>query len=173
MRRTGCIAAALAATLFATAARAQSAPPAAPPAAPPPATPPPATEVGGYTGPNRTIIATGALSLLIAYVPGIFIASNSRISSDSKLSIPIAGPWLDLADRPQCGGVNIPCRVETGNQVLLVTSGLFQVWGIAAIVTGLFVKEEPRAVKAAPRATVQIAPTIGVGGYGVTAVGSF
>ena len=148
--------------------------PAPPPVAPPPAPAPPPNQAPavaeGYTGPNRAMIGTGVLTVLVWYVPGAVIASGSRISSDASLFAPIVGPWIDLAGRPACGPGYVSCRVETGNQALLVLDGLFQAWGVGAAIVGVFVTERPRAAAA----TLQLAPArIGANGYGVTAIGSF
>lgn len=151
-----------------------SAQPAPPPVAPPPAPPPPPNQAPavpeGYTGPNRAMIGTGVLTVLVWYVSGAVIASRSRIDSDSRLFAPIVGPWLDIAGRPACGPGYISCRVETGNQTLLVLDGLFQAWGVGAAIAGVFITERPRAAAT----SLQIAPArIGASGYGVTAIGSF
>ncbi len=148
--------------------------PAPPPVAPTPARPPPANQepavAEGYTGPNRAMIGTGILTVLVWYVPGAVLASRSRIDSDSALFAPIVGPWLDLANRPGCGPGFISCRVETGNQTLLVLDGLFQAWGVGAAIAGVFITERPRAAVT----SLQLAPArIGASGYGVTAIGSF
>ncbi len=154
-------------------ALAQPAPPAVAPTPPaPPAPTPENTSAGvseGYTGPNRAMIGTGILTVLVWYVPGAVIASRSRISSDSSLFAPIVGPWVDLATRPGCGAGYISCRVETGNQALLVVDGVFQAWGIAAAIAGIFITERPRET---PKVTVAPAK-VGASGYGVTVVGSF
>jgi hypothetical protein len=129
----------------------------------------PAGESAGYTGPNRAVITVGVLSLGLWYLPAVIISSKSNIAADRSLAIPLIGPWLDLSARPQCGPGSISCRVETGNKVLLVVDGLFQAWGLAAAVIGVFMHEQPRS-----SAGLHIAPTLmGVGGYGVAAGAAF
>ena len=121
------------------------------------------------SGPNRAVIVTGVLSVLVWYVPSVIVAAGSAIPSDSSLFVPVAGPWLDLADRPACGPGSISCRVETGNQFLLVADGLFQAWGVAATVIGFASKEHGRAASA-----LRVTPArIGKRGYGLAALGTF
>ena len=121
------------------------------------------------SGPNRAVIVTGVLSVLVWYVPSVIVAAGSAIPSDSSLFVPVAGPWLDLADRPACGPGSISCRVETGNQFLLVADGLFQAWGVAATVIGFASKEYGRAASA-----LRVTPArIGKRGYGLAALGTF
>jgi hypothetical protein len=141
--------------------------------APPPVARSSEPAADGYTGPHRAMIGTGVLTLVVWYVPSAIVASNSRISGDSHLAVPVAGPWLDLADRPQCGAGNISCRTERLNQTMLVLDGLFQAWGVGAVITGLFVTERPRP-PAPAAATLRISPAqVGPSAYGVAAIGTF
>ena len=148
-------------------AHAQSAPSPVVPTPPPPADA--SADMRVASGPNLPVMVTGLLTLGIAYVPAAVVATSSNFSSDSLLVVPVVGPWLDLADRPACGPGGVSCRIETGNTVLLVVDGLFQAWGVAAAVAGIFVKDYPR-----PAPTVHVSPTqLGSGGYGVAAFGTF
>src|SRR6516162_3853198 len=56
-----------------------------------------------YTGPNRALISTGLVTFGLAYVPAVIVAGTSSLPADNHLYIPVAGPWLNLADRPACG----------------------------------------------------------------------
>jgi hypothetical protein len=120
------------------------------------------------SSPNFAIIGTGVLTLAVSYVPAVIVSATSNQSADSSLAVPLLGPWIDVAGRPQCGPGGIRCRVETGNRVLLVTDGLFQTWGVVAAVIGIFAKDYSRS-----SSPVQVAPAQVGGGYGVTAFGRF
>jgi hypothetical protein len=102
------------------------------------------------------------------------VAGFSDESSDKRLYIPVAGPWLDLAER-DCPD----CRHETANKALLVVDGIFQGLGALDIVGSFFVVEDRVTVarKAPPSPTVAsvrlaVTPVRG-GGYGMVALGQF
>ena len=141
----------------------------APPPPPPSAAPPPSAVESPDSAPNRAVIGTGLLAIGLWYIPGAVVAARSPIPTDQSLLIPIAGPWLDLSDRPQCGFGNVSCRVEAGNEVLLVLDGLFQAWGLTTAVVGIFLKEHARVTP-----SVSVTPAkLGRGGYGLAAFATF
>ena len=119
--------------------------------------------------PNRPWLITGGLVLTASYVTTAAFAVQSDHDPDKKLLIPIAGPWLNLADR-QCSG----CTNETRNEALVIGSGILQAIGTGFIITGFLVPEKIEA------ATIQmgsvrmnVAPTQTAGGMGAVAVGTF
>ena len=154
-------------------------------AAPPPATAPQPTTLAprttehavSYTGPNYPLMTTGLGMFGLSYVPALVIGASSSQSADQNLYIPVAGPWLDLANRPSCGGRGPTCGSETTNKVLLGVDGIFQGAGAAMAVVGLLVPVHHAEVttKAAKREgpTIRISPSTLGTGYGVTAVGTW
>src|SRR5262245_50462782 len=92
-----------------------------------------AAETVTTTTPNRNLLHSGLVTLGLAYVPSFIVAVESPLEVDNNLYIPVAGPWLDFANR------NCPtCQHETFNKVMLVTDGIFQ--GIGALnILGAFV----------------------------------
>jgi hypothetical protein len=113
----------------------------------------------------------------------VVAGSNSR-SDDDRLWIPVAGPWMDLANREPCGELagGGSCGSENTYKVLLVADGVLQ--GIGALqVLGGFLFPESGSRSAArglhtasappPRPTLRIAPSRVPGGYGLTALGTF
>ena len=137
-----------------------------------------------YVPPNRAILAGGLIGFAGAYVPSVVVAAANGNSFDNRLYIPIAGPWLDLAQRPGCGGSQFNCSRESGFAGLLVVDGVVQALG--ALATGLaFVVPErrtrvlsasaDRARKSAPqKLAVHVVPArLGRDGYGVAAFGGF
>ncbi len=130
-----------------------------------------------YTGPNVPLLTTGLTTFGLSYAPALVIGAMSSQSSDRNLYIPVAGPWLDMANRPACGGRGPSCTSETTNKVLLGVDGVAQGLGAAMTVVGLLVPTrhttmtKTTAKKDGP--TIRISPaTLGTG-YGVTAVGTW
>ena len=64
------------------------------------------------TGPNRELLHSGILALGVPYVASVVVAATSDRTEDKHLYIPVAGPWMDLANRSGCGnaGGRAPCR---------------------------------------------------------------
>jgi hypothetical protein len=124
------------------------------------------------TTPNRSLLHSGVVTLALAYVPAFVVATESSLEADQALYVPVAGPWIDLANR-DCS----TCTNETANKVLLVTDGIFQ--GIGALnILGAFVFPETRVVtareKPAQVARLRLSPgRFGSGSYGVLASGAF
>ena len=129
-------------------------------------------------GPNRALLRSGALTLGISYVPALVVAIESDRKGDDYLYYPVAGPWLDLANREHCA----TCEHETLNEVLLVTDGVFQ--GVGALqIVGAFLFPERRRVYSTKRHTGSVAtdsaprwqlkPVRFSGGYGLQATARF
>jgi hypothetical protein len=154
-------------------------------------TPPAATLVREkaetYNGPNRALISTGLVTFGLAYVPAVIVAGTSPQPADNHLYIPVAGPWMNLADRPACGAPavsdtssnipsasGIPCDVETTNKVLLGVDGVFQGIGALTTLVGLLSPEREEEPVTTGRPTVHVSPArMGIGGYGISAFGNF
>jgi hypothetical protein len=141
-------------------------------------------EETSYVPPNRAILAGGLIAFAGAYAPSVVVAAANGNSFDNRLYIPIAGPWLDLAQRPGCAGSQFNCSRESGFAGLLIVDGVVQALG--ALATGLaFVVPErrtrvlsasaDRARKIAPpKLAVHVVPArLGGDGYGVAAFGGF
>ncbi len=136
-----------------------------------------------YTGPNRALISTGLVTFGLAYVPAVIVAATSTLPADNHLYIPVAGPWLNLANRPACGTGNpseaanvsaIPCDMETTNKVLLGVDGVFQGIGALTLLVGLLSPEHEEESAVTGKPTVHITPArMGKGGYGIAAFGNF
>lgn len=126
------------------------------------------------TGPNRSLLHAGAWTLGLSYVPALVVGIESSENADKNLYIPVAGPWIDFANR-DCP----TCAHETANKVLLVTDGIFQGIGALQLIGSfLFVETRTSAALAKPRvakaSSFQVAPTrLPAGGYGLAARGAF
>jgi hypothetical protein len=133
-----------------------------------------------YQPPNRPLLIGGLIAFGAGYVPSVIIAAEANTTFDNYLYIPIVGPWLDLANRPQCGGTFQPrCSTETGRKIVLAANGVLQAAGAAAIVLGLALPgkhSELVTAKLGPAGVLHmdIVPSqLSADGYGVTAVGDF
>jgi hypothetical protein len=131
-----------------------------------------------YNAPNRALVGGGILALLGAYAPAVFVATaHNNNDYDNHLYIPVVGPWLDLGNRPACGGFGqIACGSEDGFKALLIVDGAVQGLGAAATVLGLVVPEKRTTLVTAKdeRPTIRVLPArVSRDGYGVTAIGNF
>jgi hypothetical protein len=137
-----------------------------------------AEEVRAY-GPNTTMIGSGILVFGVAYGTSAIVAGTSDHPGDKHLYVPVAGPWMDIADRGDCGASSgRSCDNETTNKVLLVADGVFQGLGVLSIIGGMFTPETREmtetAKKQAPKPSIHVAPArVGSQGYGLTAFGRF
>jgi hypothetical protein len=126
------------------------------------------------TGPNRALLSSGIFTLGVPYVASIIVATQSDHPGDNNLYIPVAGPWMDLADRGGCDNLGQPsCKTETGYKVLLVVDGIIQ--GIGALdIVGAFLFPETRTARvAADSPRVFVSPYVAETGYGVAALARF
>jgi hypothetical protein len=161
---------ALAAVAWATASRAAS-------AVAEPAESPAVRQQISYARPNGPLLEKGIFAFFASYVPSVIVAVVNDNSYDKRLYVPVVGPWLDLADRPGCGGTGqSPCGTEAAYKVLLVVVGALQGLGAAATVVGLAVPE--RIITPAPamagKLTLHVLPAqMGRDGYGMQALGTF
>ncbi len=130
-----------------------------------------------YSPPNRPLLASGLIAFGGAYVPSVIVAAANNNPYDNHLYIPVVGPWLDLGDRPPCGGIfQTSCGTETAFKTLLVIDGVFQGVGAVATVLGLVMPERRSTVLAAKadKPTVHVLPAqVSRDGYGVAAFGNF
>ena len=127
------------------------------------------------TGPSMEMVGSGIGTFALSYLPAVVVGATSGLVADRTLFVPLAGPWMDLTQRPRCGPI-VSCNTEDTDKVLLITDGVFQAIGAISIVGGfLTTTRETRTVRAADvRPTLRIAPaSVGGKGYGVMALGSF
>lgn len=107
------------------------------------------SEVSRPTG----LLIGGATVLLLAYAPTAYFGAASKRSADRELLIPVAGPFMAFAKRPNCtpppGSELIPvdpCIEETATRGALITSGAMQTFG--ALLVALWLP--PRTVSVGP-----------------------
>lgn len=130
--------------------------------------------------PNVGLMTSGIVTLGLSYGASTVVAATSKNPADQRLYIPVAGPWMNLAERAPCHGR--ACGAEGTYKALLVANGIFQGLGALQILGGLLTTET-RTVAAAPRKSppaaafspsVRVSPArLGQGAYGVSAYGTF
>jgi len=139
--------------------------------------PPPVVEktTSQATGPSMAMVGSGIGIFALSYAPAVVVAASSGLPADRDLYVPIAGPWVDFAQRPGClPGTS--CVGENTDRALLVVDGIFQGLGAVTVVGGfLNTAHETKTVRTiALVPKLRLAPArIGYRGYGLMASGSF
>jgi hypothetical protein len=88
------------------------------------------------------------------------------------LYAPVAGPWLDLANRGECPPSS-SCGNETAYKALLIADGVLQGVGVLQVISGLLFPVTHSVTTVESAVHVRIVPRVGREGYGLTAVGTF
>ena len=127
-------------------------------------------------GPNADLIGVGIFTIALPYFASVGVAMGSDIDHD--LYIPVAGPWLDLAHRPDCGGYGLAqCNdMEPFYKVLLIEDGILQGIGALEVLAGMASSPTHHSTETArsTKPTLRVAPApVGRSGYGIGAVGTF
>jgi hypothetical protein len=122
------------------------------------------TETTRLSWPNVPLLATGATVFGASYVPAIVGAAISD-RGDDKLYIPVAGPWITLAQGPS------ETRTE---KALLGVDGAVQGLGALMLVSSFFIPEKTtKSWYLIGSNDLRIAPAGGRGSYGLAAAGRF
>jgi hypothetical protein len=163
------------AALLPSVANAQEAP-ATVQVAPAPATVTTQETTSQATGPSLAMVGSGVAIFGLSYLPAVVVGAVSGLSADRALFVPLAGPWVDLTQRPGCPA-GASCNAETTNKVLLVADGIFQAIGALTIIGGFLTpahRTKTVTRTADLRPTVRLSPAqLGNGGYGMMALGTF
>lgn len=124
------------------------------------------------TYPNRPLLVGSSMLGLAAYVPSAVAGGISDRDEDRYLFIPVAGPWIDLANR-DCNAR--PCSDEDLNKALIIGSGVVQGISALGVLTSFFVPETHRTLSTGQvKKQFMVAPgQLGRSAYGMTAVGTF
>jgi hypothetical protein len=126
------------------------------------------------TGPNRELLHSGIFALGVPYVASVIVAASSDRPEDKNLYIPVAGPWMDFANRSGCGHEGeSSCDTETAYKVLLIGNGILQ--GVGALeIVGSFIFPETRTVTASrSERRVLVTPYYVGNSYGLAAFAKF
>lgn len=120
-------------------------------------------------------LVTGVSLFLLSYAPAAIAGAESPLAIDRVLEVPLAGPWINLNERPACVPPITPikppvdpCLGERAARVLVLASGVTQ--GLGALFIGLGVLPHAKLVEGSDRRTgLAVIPTAA----GAAAVGSF
>ncbi len=125
------------------------------------------------TGPNMAMVSSGVGIFALSYVPAVVVGATSGFHPDRTLYVPLAGPWIDLAQRPGCAPA-ASCDSENTAKVLVIADGVFQAIGAVTVVGGFLLPIHERVVRTADRRpTLRIGAAKLGGGYGMIALGTF
>jgi len=124
---------------------------------------------------NPSVFLTGAIVFAGTYGASVIVAGDSNEhGGHHHLYVPLAGPWLDLADRPSCDPSLNRCDRETTTKVLLVADGIFQAAGVLAMLDGILDPGSNRNHRAYVDNKTHVVPTTFAGtGGGVNVFGHF
>ncbi len=122
--------------------------------------------------PNRPLLITGGSIIAASYTPAVIVAATSDHPGDKSLYVPVAGPWMDLAQRGGCGANS--CGTEAVYKSLLVLTGVAHAVGVGAVVASLFVPEQRGTTTTSASTKLTLTPAqIGRTGYGLSLAGGF
>jgi hypothetical protein len=145
-------------------------------APPPPAAVTTQETTSQATGPSMAMVGSGVVIFGLSYLPVVVAGATSGLNADRTLFVPIAGPWIDLTQRPGCSPAST-CNAENTAKVALVVDGIFQGIGVLTILGGfLTTAHETKTVQRSAdlHPTLHLTPAqVGNGGYGMVALGTF
>ncbi|HLK37912.1 MAG TPA: hypothetical protein VKU41_14220 [Polyangiaceae bacterium] len=129
------------------------------------------------TGPSMAMVGSGVVIFGVSYLPVVVVGATSGLEADHTLFVPIAGPWIDFAQRPGCSPA-AQCNGENTDRVLLAVDGVLQGVGALTIVGGLLTTAHEtttvRTARALDAPKLRLAPArLASGAYGVVAAGAF
>jgi hypothetical protein len=122
--------------------------------------------------PNPLLLGSGAATIVASYAPALVVAATSDHKGDKNLFIPVAGPWIDLANRGCGPGETIKCGTTPLEAVGLVGMGLSHAAGVAQLALSFAVPQYRPAVTVGST-RIDVAPTPLAGGFGISAAGRF
>jgi hypothetical protein len=134
-------------------------------------------------------VVSGSIVFGVPYVLSASVAGSSKTDADTWLYVPLAGPFLDLANRKEkCNSVptspgrtDVYCADDSGERFFLMTDGLMQIAGATLLIFGLAMPQKMLVRDDAPYTgstrshfAWSIAPrTMGRSGYGIGLAGEF
>jgi hypothetical protein len=151
-------------------------------------TPQPAVVAERRVLPNPTLLGAGIGTLILSYGPAVVVGAVSDHKGDDNLFIPVAGPWIDLANRDCTGptiqtsdgpydlGAQQTCGTSGIESAALITDGIVQGIGALQVVGSLFIPQRRIAVAgtSSPVQSVAVTPSsFGGRGAGIVAGGRF
>lgn len=124
---------------------------------------------------DAPMFTSGALVFAASYGGAVIVAGNDNGHGNSRLYIPVVGPWLALNDRGSCDPAKTSCDHDTTAKVLLIADGIFQAAGVLGMIDGLLQPSSHRIARRTARRqpAVHLLPTYTSGAPGLAALGKF
>ncbi|MFK7984818.1 MAG: hypothetical protein AB8I08_02230 [Sandaracinaceae bacterium] len=125
---------------------------------------PPLEDADGGSEPTWWLVGIGGGVFVADYLLEIVVtaATGGTAEDIERVAIPLAGPWLELAEGGQ----------EWWEVGLGIYEGVIQIAALTAMVVGL-AWQQPTGGDEPPEASVTITPTALPGGGGLAALGTF
>jgi hypothetical protein len=121
--------------------------------------------------PNTELLSTGTSLFILSYGASVVAGAVSGREEDKRLFIPVAGPWMDLAQRDCRERVCGPN--EDVARAMIVTSGVVQGVSALMVLGSLVIPETVTVEERVGSAKVKVLPVSFGSGVGVGALGSF
>jgi hypothetical protein len=124
------------------------------------------------TYPNRPLLLTGLVVFGGSYGASAIVGATSNREDDKKLVYPVAGPWMDLANR-DCGQAT--CSNEDLYKGILIADGIVQGVGALSVLLSFVLPEKStRKWYLIGQDATHVTPMkMGYGGFGLGASGKF
>lgn len=127
-------------------------------------------ESEAYTTTNTPAIASGLTIFGLSYGAAVVAAATSDNEADERMFVPVIGPWLTLADRPDCPVEQQECDSQTTQKILIGADGVLQAAGVITAVYGLLT---PRTVVTDDDDYTVVPVSVAGGGPGLLLSGKF
>jgi hypothetical protein len=135
--------------------------------------PPDDDDTGDVSRTNTTPILSGALTFGLSYGAVVMVAATTDSSANDRLYVPLLGPWLAIADRPDCPVDEQSCDSETTKKLLLGVDGVLQAAGAITLVYGLMTPRTYTRTTVAGQQVEVVPVAMQGGGNGFGLTGSF
>lgn len=124
------------------------------------------------TYPNKPLLITGLVVFGGSYGAAAVVGATTDREDDKKLVYPVAGPWMDLANR-DCTTNN--CSNEDLNKALLIGDGILQGIGALGVLMSFVLPEKStRKWYLIGQEGTHVTPMkMGYAGFGLGAMGQF
>lgn len=125
---------------------------------------------GGHVEQRRAISALifGGGVFLLSYIPAAYVGVSSPKSYDTGLLVPIIGPWIAYASKPDCtSGVGSPCASAGLEKFAIALDGVAQAIGVLVFAVGLPTHTELVPSDSTQKNAVRVRPTFAVGKLGL------
>lgn len=129
------------------------------------------TEQVTGTRPNWETIGAGLVGFGLAYGAAVIGGAVSDNPADDDLYIPVAGPWMAIAERDDCPPRQERCDDDTLEKVLIGIDGALQAAGLLTATIGVLTPVTYTVTT--ENARLELSPLVGPHASGLQLSGSF